>query len=145
LHFFRSEGGMPSSLTLRCVLPPAIGLSRRDFAAAVRAGIRVAESGAADERRRTGGSVLGRAAILRQSPTDRPAPKPTERTLDPRVAARDTGARIEALVRLKEFRSAYADSRASWLNGDDVLFPAGTWWLRRFSAVPCVDCDDVSD
>ena len=144
-HFFRSDGGMPSSLTLRCMPPPGIALSRRDFATAVRSGIRVAETDAAAERRRTGGRVLGRDAILRQSPTDRPAPKPAERTLDPQVAARDKGMRIEALVRLKEFRRAYADSRTSWLQGDEVLFPAGTWWLRKFSAVTCVDCDDVGD
>jgi putative transposase len=143
-HFFRSEGEMPASLTLRCVLPPGISLSRHDFADAIRAGIRVAETVAADERRRTGRRVLGREAILRQNPTDRPTRKPSEPGIDPRVAARDKGARIEAIVRLKEFRRAYADSRTKWLEGDEVLFPVGTWWLRRFSAVSCVDCD-VSD
>jgi putative transposase len=143
-RFFRSQGEMPASLTLRCVLPPGISLSRHDFAAALRAGIRVAETDAADERRRTGRRVLGREAILRQCPTDRPTPKTSERTIDPRVAARDKGARIEAIMGLKEFRRAYADSRTKWLEGDEVLFPVGTWWLRRFSAVACVDCD-VSD
>jgi putative transposase len=141
LHFFRSQGDTPASLTLRCVLPPGLSLKRSEFGAAVRAGIRVAEAAAADERRRTGRQVLGRDAILRQSPTDRPAPKSAEPGIVPRVAARDKGARMEAIVRLKEFRRAYAESRSSWLKGDEVLFPAGTWWLKRFSAVSCVDCD----
>jgi putative transposase len=139
LRFFRQDGEMPAAITLRCVRPPNLGLDRADFVAALRAGINAAESDAADERRRTGRRILGRKAILAQLPTDRPDSKTPRRTIDPRVAARDKGLRSEALARLKEFRNAYAVIRAGWIEGGKAIFPAGTWWLRRFARVACVE------
>ena len=94
------------------------------------------EAEAADERRRTGRRVLGRRAILRQSWRDRPSSHEPRRELSPRVAARDKWARIEALLRDRAFLVAYHAARAAWLLGERAIFPPGTYWLRRFAAVP---------
>jgi hypothetical protein len=58
--------------------------------------------------------------------------------LNPRVAARSKWSRIESLMRDRAFRDAYAAARASFAAGiRDVLFPAGTYWLRRFTQALC--------
>ena len=100
--------------------------------------VRAVEERASAERRRTGASVLGRRAVLRQKPTDRPATREPRRELDPRVAARSKWSRIEALMRNRAFRDAYAAARAALVAGvRDVVFPAGTYWLRRFARATC--------
>jgi hypothetical protein len=58
--------------------------------------------------------------------------------LSPRVAARSKWSRIEALLRNRAFRDAYTAARASFASGiRDVIFPAGTYWLRRFTRAIC--------
>jgi putative transposase len=96
------------------------------------------EADAAEERTRTGRTVLGRKAILAQCPTDSPRSEKPRRELNPQVAAKDKGARRDAIQRFKAFRDMYADMRDGWLAGMSVVFPAGTWWLQRFAKVPCV-------
>jgi hypothetical protein len=58
--------------------------------------------------------------------------------LRPRVAAINRWARIEALARNRSFIDAYRDARVRWIAGETVLFPIGTYWLRRFAHVPIV-------
>jgi hypothetical protein len=61
--------------------------------------------------------------------------------MNPRVAARSKWSRIEALMRNRAFRDAYAAARASFAAGiRDVIFPAGTYWLRRFTQALCAPC-----
>ena len=45
-------------------------------------------------------------------------------------------ARIVAILEHRAFVRAYRASRALWLAGLDAVFPPGTYWLRRFAAVP---------
>jgi hypothetical protein len=56
--------------------------------------------------------------------------------LSPRVASVNRWARIEALQRSKAFLAAYRAARDLWKAGIAALFPAGTYWLRRFAGVP---------
>jgi hypothetical protein len=58
------------------------------------------------------------------------------RNLRPRVTARSKWARIEALRRNRVFLVDYAVARAGWQDGEAVMFPIGTYWLRRFANVP---------
>lgn len=139
LRFFRRDGYMPESIEVRCVPPPGLDhLSQDQYAQMLRELIAAAEERAAEERRRTGRRVLGRKAILAQDPFDRPISTEPRRQLDPRIAARDKLPRLEAIARLKAFRSDYADSRRRWLKGEEVLFPCGTWWLSRHGRGVCV-------
>ena len=135
-RFFRATGKMPASVELAFVQPPALmHLSRHDYRQTFVEGIQAIETEAYRERVRTGRRVLGRRAILAQSPFARPSSHARRCEINPRVAARDKGARIEALLRIKAFRAAHAAARQAWLAGLAAIFPPGTWSLRALCAV----------
>jgi hypothetical protein len=94
------------------------------------------EDQCAKERMQTGRRVVGRRRILRQSWHDAPTSHEPRRGLRPRVAARSKWARIERLQRDRDFAKRYPAARALWLDGKPVVFPLGTYWLRRFANVP---------
>ena len=138
-HFFRNDGLMPETATLNFSRPAGFEeLADKEFAAMVDARIRAAEEAAASERAQTGAHVLGRRAVLDQKWSDSPTSREPRRELDPRVAARSKWSRIEALLRNSIFRDAYAVARDALLAGNRaVVFPAGTYWLRRFVQATC--------
>jgi len=133
-HFFRRDGAMPEVVTLQLVLPSELG-DPEQLRAELRQQVTAAEAAAAAERRRTGAGVLGRRAILRQSWRDAPASREPRRTLRPTVAARSRWARIETLLRNREFVLAYREARDRWIAGEVSAFPIGTYYLRRFAHV----------
>jgi hypothetical protein len=59
--------------------------------------------------------------------------------LSPRVACKNTWARVEALQRNQAFIDRYREARADHLAGREAIFPAGTWWLHRFAGVKCAE------
>ncbi|MCA9676009.1 MAG: hypothetical protein KC464_13305, partial [Myxococcales bacterium] len=73
--------------------------------------------------------------VLQQDWRSRPTSHGPRRGLRPRVAARSVWARVEALQRNRAFIDAYRAARAAWLAGLSVVFPPGTYWLRRFASV----------
>jgi REP element-mobilizing transposase RayT len=142
-RFFRADGEMPPELTIECKpIPGFQHLSEDAHREMLTKAIEATESAAAEERRRTGRTVLGREAILAQCPTDCPSSIEPRREIVPQIAARDKCARRAAIERSKVFRDIYAEMRDGWLAGMNVLFPAGTWWLRRFAKVRCVPCPE---
>ena len=113
-------------------------LSDGELAKLILERVRVEEESAAAERRRLGTTVLGRKGVLAQRWSDRPGSREPRRALDPRVAARSQWSRLEALLRNRSFRDAYAAAREAFIAGvTSVLFPAGTYWLHRFANAPC--------
>lgn len=134
-HFFRPDGPMPASVTLRLVIPPALG-DPAEVRRELRERVAEVERQVAAERARTGAPVLGRRAVLRQSWRSQPTSREPRRGLRPRVAARSKWSRIEALLRNRAFVKAYRDAWAGWRAGLPVEFPIGTYWLRRFANVP---------
>ena len=48
-------------------------------------------------------------------------------------------ARLEALMRNRAFVEEYVIARDAWLEGRMVVFPPGTYWLRRFANVTVVE------
>lgn len=141
-HFFRDEGVMPDTVVLRFARPRGLEqMTAADFATLIVDRIRQFEGQAATERLRDGRAVLGRRSVLRQAWRARPADREPRRDLSPRVAARSKWSRIEALLRNRAFRDAYVAARALFVNGmRDVIFPAGTYWLRRFARAACEPC-----
>jgi REP element-mobilizing transposase RayT len=144
-HFFREDGGMPATISLDVSSPKAFeGPAAKEFVNLVVERIAVIERDMAAERHRTGTTVLGRRGVLAQTWSARPATAEPRRVLDPTVAARSKWSRIEALLRNRAFRAAYAAAREAFVAGiRDVLFPAGTYWLRLFAHAPCAE-DDVT-
>ena len=133
---------MPEVVSLFFARPQGFKhLDPKAFAERVRERVHVVEETAAAERRRTGARVLGRRAVLDQKWTDRPSSREPRRQLNPRVAARSKWSRIEALLRNRAFRYAYAAARAAYAAGiRNIIFPAGTYWLRRFTQAICAPC-----
>ncbi len=134
-HFFRPTGPTPAAVTLKLELPRELG-DPQLLLVELRQRVAAVEAAAATERMRTGARVLGRRAILRQSWRDSPATPAPRRNLRPRFAACDPRTRIEALLRYREFLAAYREARTHWIDGDAIPFPVGTYWLRRFAAIP---------
>jgi len=141
-HFFREAGHMPETVSIAFSRPRGFEhLSAAEYSDLVAKHVRQVEETVLAERRRTGAGVLGRRGVLAQKTTDRPRNREPRRELNPRIASRSKWSRIEALLRNKAFRDAYAAARASFLAGiRDVLFPPGTYWLRRFASAICVPC-----
>jgi putative transposase len=137
-RFFDATGSMPGHLELQCVRAPGFQhLSLEAYQHQLKDLIRGEEAAAAKERKRTNRRILGRKRVLAQPPNSCPDSDVPRRVLSPRLAARASAARIAALKTLKAFRAAYAAARELWLAGAEVLFPEGTWWLRRFASAPC--------
>jgi putative transposase len=139
-HFFRDDGSMPESVTLSFAHPPGFeDLSRTALSELVLARVRDVEVRTKAARIQSGTNVVGRRAVLSQDWRARPPGHAPRRNLNPRIAARSKWHRIETLLRSRAFRDAYREARAVFIQGvRDVLFPPGTYWLRRFARVACV-------
>ena len=136
-YFFRDDGTMPETATLHLVIPPKLGNSK-DILRTLRKRVAEVEKTEAAERRKNGRRVLGRGRVRRQSWRDSPKSDAPRRGMNPRVAARDKWARMEALMRNRVFLADYRIARAALLAGTPIPFPIGTYWLRRFVGVPIV-------
>ena len=64
--------------------------------------------------------------------------------MSPRVAAQNKWARIEALLRNHGFIERYRDAFRKHMTGlANVLFPFGTYWMRKFAKVACETAETV--
>jgi hypothetical protein len=133
-HFFREDGPMPREVELVLKLPDHLE-GKAEFLAELRRRIAEVEDACARERQATGRRVVGRRSILRQSPFAAPTSSEPRRGLRPRVASRNKWARIAALQRNKDWQLEYHACRKRWKAGESVLFPYGTFWLRRHASV----------
>ena len=133
-HFFANDGTMPAEISLQLRIPAELG-DREEILAEVQAGVAAVEAQMADERARTGRRVLGRYAVLRQSWRESPTSREPRRNLSPTIAARCKWALFEAIQRKRDFTVAYRKARTAFLLGVPVLFPYGTYWLRRYLGV----------
>ena len=137
--FFDERGSMPEQVELCFVRPPEFAhLSQKEWADKLRAAVAEAEQKAAQERERTGKRVLGRKAILRQSPYSCPKSCTERRGLRPRVATRNKWRRIELLNANKDFLIRYREALRRRRAGElDVVFPYGTYKLRVLGLARC--------
>ena len=66
--------------------------------------------------------------------------------MSPQVAAKNKWARIEALMRNRGFIERYRDAFLGHMAGlANVLFPFGTYWMRRFGKVACEAAEMVGE
>jgi REP element-mobilizing transposase RayT len=135
-HFFREDGPMPAKVTLTFSRPPGFeSMSHEEFSDMLR---RRVESAEVDAEAKRPAGVFGRQAVLGQDWRDSPSSREPRRELNPRVAAKNKWGRIEALQRNKAFGNEYRLAFEAFRKGiKNVLFPAGTFWLRRFAAAVC--------
>ncbi len=134
-HFFRRGPNGAKTLTMELTLPPGFS-SREEFCGRVDARIAEIEDEARTVRRQNGTRVMGMTRVLRQHWNDAPREPKSKPGISPTLAARDRSTRIEALRENKAWLEAYGLARRQHAAGDrEAVFPAGTYWLARHSAV----------
>ena len=129
-HFFRKR--MPALVELKMAVPVEAGVgTRAEFVERVGAQITIVEDACRQVRNTTGRRILGRRAMLQQSPFDSPNSSAPRRQLSPRVKCADKRRRIETLARNRAFVAAHREARLAWVAGLPHAFPPGTWALRH--------------
>ena len=143
-HFFRDDSGMPETVTVQIVRPRAFAdLEPKKWADLVTEHVRTKEAEHRQQREAAGRTVLGRKAILDQNPLDCPSSHAPRFRISPRVAAKNR-ARIEALLRNRVFSERYRAAFKAHIAGlADVVFPFGTYWMRKFGKVACEAAEAV--
>ena len=123
-------------MTLPITLPPNVTQEEgARFRSQVAIELMRLEKKAHREMREKGWSFLGAVRVMRLSPTDRAKkPKPrVERNPTFAVGQGNAEALKEAIEERRAFLSHYYQALEKWRAGDrDVVFPAGTWWMRVF-------------
>ena len=132
--FFRNEGGLPDTVSLKYEIPPTHDhLDVEEFVALVAKRVADREAKHRHDAKRDGKKFLGVRGVKQVNWRSRP--KSRERRgphkIRPNVAASTAEIRNAVLARIKKFRRDYRDARDALVNGDrDVVFPMGTWQLR---------------
>ncbi len=144
-HFFREGGHMPDTVTLTIRRPRGFeNLSREEWAVRVRKDVEAREHEARQERASKGIRVLGRAHVLAQNPFTCPKSRAPRFNMNPRLAAKSKWGRAEILLRNRGFQEKYRDAiRRHFAGVANVLFPFGTYWMRRFGKVLCESEDHL--
>ena len=134
--FFRRNGPTPERVELRLTPPP--GFTAEEYRSRVLTAVAAHEQNARAAVKAKGKTFLGVRRVLAQKTTMR-ATRPEKRgRLRPTIATRDRRARLEELSRLSQFLDRYRRARARFTVGiRDVVFPAGTYWLRVSCGVAC--------
>lgn len=99
------------------------------------ADVREAEQKAQAELRAKGRRFMGLRKLGKQSWRQVPTSSEARFVIAPRVAASSKWLRLAQLQRDRAWERAYAAARKLWLAGEQAIFPAGTYWLRRFAGV----------
>ncbi len=134
--FFRDDGPMPDSVTLRAERPDGFEhLSDLEWREKVLAALHSAEDIARDDRRKNKVSILGRKAVLRARPTDRAQSVEPRRTLRPLIACHNVERRVAELGMLRSFRAAYREALDRYREGHArARFPPGTYRMMFLGA-----------
>ena len=137
--FFDKLGNMPARVELEFKRPAEFAhLTHEQWATKIRTAVEAEEKKAANQREELGVRVLGRKAILRQSPFSCPKTCVDRRALRPRVASKNKWRRIELILRNKRFHQRYRDAYKRHRAGErDVLFPHGSYKLQVQGLVRC--------
>lgn len=138
-YFFRAAGQQPERVAVPLARPRGfVDQSDSEWRQLLTEHVRAAEMTHRERRAADGKAVLGRRAILAQDPFACPRDSAPRFGISPRVASKGKWARIEALQRCREFLSSYGRSMKAWMLGTtSVVFPFGTYWMRRFAHVVC--------
>ena len=146
-HFFRDDSGMPEVVSLQIARPHGFeNLAQSAWASLVSERVRAKEADHRQRRAAKGITVLGRARILEQNPFHCPEGQAPRFQMSPRVAAQNKWARIEALLRNRGFIEKYRQAFLGHMAGlAEVLFPFGTYWMRKFAKVACEAAEVVEE
>jgi putative transposase len=134
--YFDEKGQMPEKIALTLVRPAIyLELSDEELFARLEAALHRRELEVRNQMRGSSRRFVGprKAAVQRFGTIPRSF---EERfTITPRVAASCRWRLLAQLQRNRAWEREYADARARLLAGEAAVFPAGTYFLRRFAGV----------
>lgn len=127
--FFRADGNMPKEVALHVERPDGFeDLSDAEWVAKLRDAIGREEARAREERRDSRRGIVGRKAVLRAAPTDRPETVEPRRGLRPHIGCLEKLRRIAELLALRTFRAERRAALLKYRSGaHDIVFPHGTY------------------
>lgn len=138
--FFRAHGPMPDELSLEIATPSLAGLDARAAQSRIDEAVAERENTERDRILSEDRRFLGRRAVIQQDPLASPRTFEPRRQLSPTIATRNKWLRIEALARCADFARAYRDAFRAWCAAQrDVIFPFGTYLMRRRHQVRCAE------
>jgi putative transposase len=137
--FFSSKGSIPEKATLTFVKPKQFSqLSDEDYRILLRAKYRAVEEEIQDRFDDEARDFLGVNKVRRQNPYDHPWTEELRRGLNPQIACKRKWPRIAAIKSLQAFRKEYREALEKYRASDhEVVFPAGTYWMRVHLGVEC--------
>ena len=138
-RFFDQEGTLPETVTLRFARPRVFGqLSDAQLQAHLNADVAKLVKRAREDMALRRLPFVGRNAVLRQSFSAVPKTPAPRRNPSPRIAAKSTSARVDAIRRMLDFCREYRAAWAEWRSGNRAaVFPVGTYALRIYARVAC--------
>lgn len=132
--FFSEDGPWPDQVELSFEVPECMEMTRSEYVAAFSAALKEREWEHRRERRAKGCGVIGADACRAVTPADRPRRREKHGRRKFEVACKDERSRIAAVRQMKAFREAYWVALEEWRQDvSGVVFPQGTWWVRRFA------------
>ena len=133
---FDPDGDMPAVVKLTLERPPILDeLSDDELFELLMARVRGREKDKQSELRTAGRRFMGLEKLRRQRWSRAPSSHAERFQREPRVATTCRWLLQQELQRDRHWERRYADARASLLAGLEVVFPAGTYWLRRYAGV----------
>ncbi len=140
-HFFDEEGDLPAEVVLVIERPQGLDdLDDKEFGARLHRLVLKKEKEVQRQLEAEGREFTGVKQVLAQSPESSPRTREPRRGLNPTVASRDKWRRIEMLQERAQFLAEYAAALERFVAGErDVIFPAGTYLMRRRYGVRCHD------
>jgi putative transposase len=134
--YFDKKGQMPESVVLTLVRPAIyLELSDDELFARLEAELHRRELEICNQMRRSSRRFMGPRKAQGQRFGTIPRSFEERFTVTPRVAASCRWRLLAQLQRNRAWEREYADARARLLAGETAVFPAGTYFLRRFAGV----------
>ena len=136
---YRGRWKTPDEVNLQLTRPKVhVDLSDTELREEVRRRMVRLEAKAEDERRTHGRRVLGMRRVAKQHWNDIPREREDMFGPEPKASGSSKWARIEVLQANRRFVTAYRAAVEAFMAGDrEVVFPRGTWLMRRRYAVAC--------
>lgn len=144
--FFREGGPLPEVVELVLEPPPPLKVGRGVEGLGTLTQEALDEAVREEEERHRGRMeaqgrrFLGVEGVLGQNPWEAPRTRAPPGNLNPTVACRDPKLRQERLEAQQRWQEAYRQALREFSQGvRDVVFPAGTYWMRVHCGVTCAE------
>ena len=139
---YAGKSTVPKHVEFELVRPPVRpDLSDRELRELIRARVEEVENRLIEERKHNGRRVAGWSAVVAKCYTDIPATSEEFFGVKPTHSGDDAQTLAAAHHRRRRFRADYRAALRDYLDGvKKVVFPFGTWLMRRIFRAPCAAC-----